>query len=85
MVFEDGSELEADVVVFATGYGDPRDPMRNIVGPEEGKKLTPVWGIDSEGELRSCWKECGLENMWLMMGTLPPIVDALQENSPLSR
>ena len=36
-----------------------------------GKQLTPVWGIDDEGELRSCWKEIGLENMWLMMGASP--------------
>ena len=56
-MFEDGSELPADVVLFATGYGDPRGPMRNIVEPEVGEKLTPVWGIDDEGELRSCWKE----------------------------
>lgn len=69
MVFEDGSELPADVVLFATGYGDPRGPIRDIVGPEVGKKLTPVWGIDDEGELRSCWKEIGVENLWLMMGT----------------
>lgn len=68
MVFEDGSELRADVVLFATGYGDPRNPIRDIVGPEVGKKLTPVWGIDDEGELRSCWKEIGVENLWLMMG-----------------
>jgi hypothetical protein len=69
LVFQDDSELPADVVLFATGYGDPRGPIRNIVGEEEGKKLTPVWGIDDEGELRSCWKEIGLENVWLMMGT----------------
>lgn len=43
--------------------------MRDIVGPEVGQKLTPVWGIDDEGELRSCWKEIGVENLWLMMGT----------------
>lgn len=68
MLFEDGSEQAADVVLFATGYGDPRGPIRDIVGEELGKKITPVWGVDSEGEIRSAWKEIGAENLWLMMG-----------------
>ena len=55
--------------MFATGYGDGREPIREIVGEEIGKQLTPIWGLDDEGELRSCWKEMGAENMWLMMGT----------------
>ena len=67
-VFEDGSKLDADVFLFATGYGDPRNPMRDILGPELGKKLSPVWGIDEEGEIRGVWKDLGVENAWVMMG-----------------
>lgn len=70
--FEDGSKLDADVFNFATGYGDPRGPMRDILGPELGKKLNPVWGIDDEGEIRTAWKEAGLKNCWLMMGKQSP-------------
>ena len=69
MVFEDGSELPADVVVFASGFGDAREPMRRIVGEELGKKLHPIWNIDYEGETRGAWKEIGVENLWCMMGT----------------
>lgn len=68
LVADDGSEIKADIVLFATGYGDPRDPMRTIVGEEVGKKITPVWGLDEEGELRNCWKEIGVPSLWLMMG-----------------
>lgn len=67
-VFEDGSKLDADVFLFATGYGDPRNPMREILGPELGKKISPVWGIDEEGEIRGVWKDLGVENCWVMMG-----------------
>ncbi|KAI0809187.1 FAD/NAD(P)-binding domain-containing protein [Irpex lacteus] len=70
LIADDGSELKADVVLFATGYGDAREPIRDLVGEELGKKITPIWGLDDEGELRSCWKELGVENMWLMMGNL---------------
>ncbi|KAI0344345.1 FAD/NAD-P-binding domain-containing protein [Trametopsis cervina] len=68
LIAEDGSKVKADVVLFATGYGDSRDPIREIVGEEVGQKLTPVWGLDDEGELRSTWKEIGVPNLWLMMG-----------------
>ncbi|KAI0089780.1 hypothetical protein BDY19DRAFT_85160 [Irpex rosettiformis] len=68
LIADDGTELKADVVLFATGYGDGREPVREIVGEEVGKQITPIWGLDEEGEIRSCWKEMGVENMWLMMG-----------------
>jgi hypothetical protein len=69
LVAEDGSEVKADVVLFATGYGDGREPIREIIGEEAGAKLAPIWGLDGEGELRSAWKEQTFPNMWIMMGT----------------
>ncbi|KIP03537.1 hypothetical protein PHLGIDRAFT_94663 [Phlebiopsis gigantea 11061_1 CR5-6] len=68
--FEDGSELEADVVVFATGFADARGPIRDIVGEEEGSKIPTIWGLNKEGEIRVAWREIGLPNMWYMMGNL---------------
>lgn len=68
MLFEDGSELPADVVVFASGFGDARTTIRGIVPPELGKKLHPIWNLDYEGETRGAWKEIGEENLWCMMG-----------------
>ena len=68
VLLEDGSRLDADVFLFATGYGDARGPMRNILGPELGAKIPPIWGLSDEGEVRSAWKECGIENCWAMMG-----------------
>ncbi|KAG1786574.1 hypothetical protein EV424DRAFT_1651094 [Suillus variegatus] len=32
--FADGTELQADIIVFAMGYSDPRDFMREICGDE---------------------------------------------------
>ena len=68
MKFADGSTHDADVVLFATGYGDPREPIRQILGPELGQKLPPIWGLTEEGELRGCWKELNIPNLWLIMG-----------------
>ncbi|THG94114.1 hypothetical protein EW026_g7289 [Hermanssonia centrifuga] len=68
--FENGSEIEADVVLFATGFDDYRGPIRKILGEEVGKSLTPIWGLNDEGELRTAWREVGVPNVWYMMGNL---------------
>ncbi|KAF8835468.1 FAD/NAD(P)-binding domain-containing protein [Paxillus ammoniavirescens] len=62
--FADGSELEADVIVFATGYGDPRDSMRGICGPEVADKVLPIWCMDGEGESSGVWRNCGQDDLW---------------------
>ncbi|KAG6914606.1 hypothetical protein DXG01_016362 [Tephrocybe rancida] len=68
--FEDGSELAADVVVFATGLGDSSDHIRRICGDEVSKNLKPVWGLDPEGELKGVWRDIGVKGLWLMLGNL---------------
>ncbi|KAI0697467.1 FAD/NAD(P)-binding domain-containing protein [Cytidiella melzeri] len=68
--FKDGSEIEADVILFATGFDDYRKPLLSILGPTYEKKLTPIWGLNSDGDLRTAWRELGpgVENAWYMMG-----------------
>ena len=53
LVFGDGSELEADEIVFATGYQNMRGTSRKIFGDEVADRLKDVWGFDEEGELRT--------------------------------
>ena len=53
-----------------SSFADPRGPVRDIVGPEDGEKITAIWSLNSEGELRTAWREIGLPNMWYMMGNL---------------
>ncbi|EJC99584.1 FAD/NAD-binding domain-containing protein [Fomitiporia mediterranea MF3/22] len=66
--FADGSELKADVVIFATGYGDQRDIAKDICGPDVVKALSPVWGINEEGELRSVWRDSGHPQLHFVAG-----------------
>jgi cation diffusion facilitator CzcD-associated flavoprotein CzcO len=68
--FGDGTELEADVIIFSTGYGDPRDSMRDICGPDIANKITPIWGMDEEGQASGVWKYCGHESLWFGVGNL---------------
>ncbi|KAK7056044.1 flavin-containing monooxygenase [Favolaschia claudopus] len=68
--FEDGSEVEADVVVFATGFGDARNTIRKVCGDAVGDRCARVWGLDEEGEVNGAWRGMGVRGLWYMMGNL---------------
>ena len=68
--FENGSTLDADLVVFATGLGDSRDGFRKIIGEELCSKVKQIWGLDGDGELNGAWRDIGVENLWCMTGNL---------------
>jgi hypothetical protein len=68
--FEDGSTLDTDLVVFATGLGEYRDGFRKILSEELGNKLKQIWGLDGDSELRGAWRDLGIDNLWCMMGNL---------------
>ncbi|KAF7352602.1 hypothetical protein MVEN_01225700 [Mycena venus] len=68
--FENGSELPADVVVFATGVGDVRDNIRKVCGDALTDRCKPIWGLDAEGEIQGCWRDLGIPGLWYMMGNL---------------
>lgn len=68
--FENGSTLDADLVVFATGLGDGRDGLRKVLNEELGSKVKPIWGLGSDNEVRGVWRDIGVDNLWCMMGNL---------------
>ena len=70
IVFEDGSELPADVVICATGYGDAKGLVEQLAGPEVAKNVNPVWGLNKEGEINTVWRWSGVSRLYFMMGTL---------------
>jgi hypothetical protein len=60
--FSDGSTLDADVVVFCTGFEhDVRKEAAKLVGPEIGDRLEDYWELDDEGELRGVYKPMSCE------------------------
>ena len=68
--FEDGSTLDADLVVLATGVGDYRDGFRKLLSKELGSKLQQIWGLDDACEVKGAWRDLGVDNLWCMMGNL---------------
>lgn len=68
--FGDNSELEADEIVFATGYQNMRTQTRLIFGDEVANKVKDVWGFNQEGELRALWQNSGHPGFWFHGGNL---------------
>jgi putative flavoprotein involved in K+ transport len=76
---DNGSELPADVVVYATGYGSMNGWVADICGQEMADKVGKVWGLGSnttkdpgpwEGEQRNMWKPTQQEALWFHGGNL---------------
>ncbi|KAJ4301404.1 hypothetical protein N0V90_003496 [Kalmusia sp. IMI 367209] len=68
--FEDGSKLEADEIIFATGYQNMRTEARSIFGDELADRVGNVWGLNAEGEFRTMWQHSGHPGFWFMGGNL---------------
>ncbi|CAG8923664.1 unnamed protein product [Penicillium salamii] len=68
--FADGSELEADEIVFATGYQNMRTQARIIFGDKVADRVGDIWGLDEEGEFRTIWRRSGHPGFWFMGGNL---------------
>jgi hypothetical protein len=70
LLFADGSKLEADEIVFATGYQNMRTEARRIFGDAVADRIGDVWGFDTEGEMRTIWRRSGHPGFWVMGGNL---------------
>lgn len=65
-----GRERHYDLIVNATGFSNTIDSVRDIMGDDVANRCKPIWGMDEEGEINSAYKDCGVPNMWIMVGTL---------------
>ena len=68
--FADGTTLEADEIIFATGYANMRTQARAIFGDELADRVGDIWGWDEEGEMRAIWRDSGHPGFWFHGGNL---------------
>ena len=77
--FVDGTELPADLVIYATGYGSMNGWAADLISQEVADKVGKVWGLGSdttkdpgpwEGEQRNMWKPTQQEALWFHGGNL---------------
>jgi len=79
VILDDGTELDADLVVYATGYGSMNGWAADLISQEVADKVGKVWGLGSdttkdpgpwEGEQRNMWKPTQQEALWFHGGNL---------------
>ena len=79
VVMADGTELPADLVVYATGYGSMNGWAADLISREVADKVGKCWGLGSdtrkdpgpwEGEQRNMWKPTQQEALWFHGGNL---------------
>jgi len=77
--FDDGTTLEADLVVMATGYTSMNGWAADLISQECADKVGKCWGLGSnttkdpgpwEGELRNMWKPTQQPGLWFHGGNL---------------
>jgi putative flavoprotein involved in K+ transport len=77
--FSDGTDLKADLIVYATGYGSMNGWAAQLISKDVADKVGKCWGLGSattkdpgpwEGELRNMWKPTQQENLWFHGGNL---------------
>jgi putative flavoprotein involved in K+ transport len=79
VVMSDGTELPADLVVYATGYGSMNGWVADLISQDVADKVGKVWGLGSdttkdpgpwEGEQRNMWKPTRQDALWFHGGNL---------------
>ncbi|WP_018633859.1 NAD(P)/FAD-dependent oxidoreductase [Neomegalonema perideroedes] len=79
VVLKNGTELPADLVIYATGFGSMNGWAADLISQEVADKVGKVWGLGSatpkdpgpwEGEQRNMWKPTQQEALWFHGGNL---------------
>ena len=68
--FTDGTAMDTDMIVVATGYQNMSESVRALFGGDVADRVGPVWGLDAEGEVRAMWRRTGQPGLWIMGGSL---------------
>jgi cation diffusion facilitator CzcD-associated flavoprotein CzcO len=69
--FSDGSAIDADIVVLATGYKPLQESVRAMFGDAVADRVGPIWGIGADGELNAMYARTAQEGFYVTGGGLP--------------
>jgi putative flavoprotein involved in K+ transport len=69
MKMRDGREIDADIIVLATGY-EPQDHLvSKLFGDEIAARVGPVWGYGDSLEIRNMYCPTGQPGLWFIAGS----------------
>jgi putative flavoprotein involved in K+ transport len=67
VAFEDGGTMDADLVIFATGYRGPTTAIRDVLGDEIADRLGEFANVGEDREFGRLWRQTGVERLWFMI------------------
>jgi putative flavoprotein involved in K+ transport len=70
VIYKNGEEDKADIVVLATGYKRLSRTIHQIFGGEIADVVGEVWGLDDGYELRNIYRATSQQNLWICGGNL---------------
>ena len=79
VLLDNGQHLDADLVVYATGYKSMNGWVADLINQPTADKVGKVWGLGSdttkdpgpwEGEQRNMWKPTLQKSLWFHGGNL---------------
>ena len=68
LTLNDGREVDADLVVLATGYEGQAHFVRRLFGDEVADRVGQVWGFDDRQEVANMWTRTPQEGLWFTAG-----------------
>ena len=71
VMFSDGSPVNADILVLATGYQPLQEAVRAMFGDDMADRVGPIWGIGADGELRNMYARTAQEGFFVVGGGFP--------------
>ncbi|KAF8574647.1 hypothetical protein K439DRAFT_1665370 [Ramaria rubella] len=72
LLFADGSEVQADLIVYATGFRKESliEKSSKLLGYDLRDKVDEVGGWDTEFEMSGIWRPTGHKGLWFAGGDL---------------
>ncbi len=71
VIFSDGTALDTDIVVLATGYKPLQEVVRAMFGDDIAARVGPIWGIGNDGELCAMYARTAQEGLYFSGGGIP--------------
>ena len=68
VVLSDGSSLEVDLLVLATGYLPLQEAVRGLFGDRIADRVGPIWGLRDDGEQRNMFGPTAQPGLYVVGG-----------------
>ncbi|GHF17738.1 flavin-containing monooxygenase [Pseudolysinimonas yzui] len=67
IALDDGTTLDADLVIFATGYRSPTVAVERLLGEKIARQLQEFANVSSDREYGRLWRRSGIDRLWFMI------------------